>query len=117
MQGQRVTISITNVGTRNTAFDDRGQLAGEILIYGDGVVGVGLGTAEPRVLTDTIHLKTFPALNLDVTKGDVHIELRGGGELELSGTVAGGPAVSVGATGRHLVLKKGGVGIASVPQR
>ena len=66
---------------------------------------------------DTIRLKTFPAFTADVTNGDVHVELRGEGEIELAGTVSGGPAVNVSATGHHLVLLKGGTGIRTVGRK
>ncbi len=106
-----VTVKVTRVGTKNVDIDGRGQMVGEILIYGSGTVKVGFGTSEPRVLSDTLRLKNFPAFTADVTQGDVHVELRGNGEIELSATVTGGPAVEVSASGRHLVLLKGGSGI------
>lgn len=116
-QGANATVYVTKVGTKNVALDSRGQLAGEILIYGAGPVQVGLGTAAPQVVGDTIRLKTFPAFIADVTNGDVHVELRGEGELELVGTVTGGPAMRVSATGHHLVLLKGGIGIRTVRRK
>jgi beta-lactamase regulating signal transducer with metallopeptidase domain len=114
VQRTNVTVSVTNVGTKNVAFDSRGQLTGEILLYGNGPVRVGFGTSEPQVVSDTIRLKTFPAFTADVTSGDVHIELRGDGELELRGTVTGGGAVNLSATGKHIVLVKGGSGIRTI---
>jgi hypothetical protein len=116
-QSADVTVKVTKAGTRNVAVDSRGQFAGELLIYGAGPVKVGLGTAEPQLVGDTIRLKTFPAFTADVTNGDVHVELRGEGELELAGTVSGGPAVNVSATGHHLVLSKGGTGIRTVGRK
>jgi hypothetical protein len=112
-----VTVYVTKVGTKNVAVDSRGQIAGEILIYGAGPVKVGLGTAEPQVVADTIRLKIFPAFIADVTDGDVHVELRGEGALEIAATVTGGPAVNVSATGQHLVLLKGGTGIRMVRRK
>jgi hypothetical protein len=117
VQGADVTVRVTKVGTANVAVDSKGQFAGELLIYGDGPVKVGLGTAAPQVVSDTIRLKTFPAFTADVTNGDVHVELRGEGEIELAGTVSGGPAVNVSATGHHLVLLKGGTGIRTVGRK
>ena len=55
------------------------------------------------------------AFTADVTNGDVHVELRGRGEIELAGDIVGGPAKQVTASGRHLVLMKGGVGIRTRP--
>ncbi len=116
-QSSNVTVYATKVGTKNVAVDGRGQIAGEILIYGAGPVKVGLGTAEPQVVGDTIRLKIFPAFIADVTNGDVHVELRGEGELEIAATVTGGPAVRLSATGHHLVLIKGGSGIRTVGRK
>jgi bla regulator protein BlaR1 len=116
-QGADVTVRVTKVGMTNVAVDSKGQFAGELLIYGNGTVKVGLGTAAPQVVADTIRLKTFPAFTADVTNGDVHVELRGEGEIELAGTVSGGPAVNVSATGHHLVLSKGGTGIRTVGRK
>lgn len=112
-----VTFTVTKLGTKNVAVDSRGQLTGEILLYGNGQVKVGFGTDEPQVVRDTIRLKTFPAFTADVTNGDVHIELRGDGELELRGTVTGGAAVNLSATGKHIVLVKGGTGIGTVDRK
>lgn len=116
-QSSNVTVYATKVGTKNVAVDGRGQIAGEILIYGAGPVKVGLGTAEPQVVADTIRLKSFPAFIADVTNGDVHVELRGEGELEFAATVTGGSASRVSATGQHFVLLKGGTGIKTVGRK
>ena len=119
LPGQRpnVTVYATKVGTKNVALDSRGQIAGEILIYGAGPVKVGLGTAEPQEVADTIRLKIFPAFIADVTNGDVHVELRGEGELEIAATVTGGSASRVSANGPHFVLLKGGTGIKTVRRK
>jgi hypothetical protein len=108
------TVRITRIGSRGIEVDDRGQLVGEILIYGSGPVKVGIGTRNPQVVADTLRLKNLSAFIADVTNGDVHVELRGTGEIELGGDVTGGPAVTVSARGRHLVLLKGGTGIRTI---
>ncbi|MCE2902341.1 MAG: M56 family metallopeptidase [Gemmatimonadetes bacterium] len=113
-QGAEVIVRATTVGTKNVAVDGRGQFAGELLIYGDGPVKIEIVNEALQIASDTIRLKTFPAFTADVTNGDVHVELRGEGEIELAGTVSGGPAVNVSATGHHLVLLKGGTGIRTV---
>lgn len=115
--GADVTVRVNKVGIRNVVVDSKGQWAGELLIYGDGPVKVGLGTAAPQMVGDTIRLKNFPAFTADVTNGDVHVELRGEGEIELAGIVSGGPALNVSATGHHLVLSKGGTGIWTVGRK
>lgn len=108
------TVRITKLGSKGVEVDNRGQMIGEILIYGSGPVKVGIGTNSPQVVADTIRLKNLPAFIADVTDGDVHIELRGVGEIEIGGDVTGGPAVSISASGRHLVLMKGGTGIRTM---
>ena len=108
------TVRITKLGSKGVEVDNRGQMIGEILIYGSGPVKVGIGTNSPQVVADTIRLKNLPAFIADVTDGDVHIELRGAGEIEIGGDVTGGPAVNVSASGRHLVLMKGGTGIRTM---
>ena len=116
-QGAEVIVRATTVGTKNVAVDGRGQFAGELLIYGDGPVKIGIVNEALQIASDTIRLMTFPAFTADVTNGDVHVELRGEGEIELAGTVSGGPAVNVSATGHHLVLLKGGTGIRTVGRK
>jgi bla regulator protein BlaR1 len=108
------TVRISKLGSNGVEVDSRGEMLGEILIYGSGPVKVGIGTNSPQVVADTIRLKTLPAFIADVTDGDVHIELRGVGEIEIGGDVTGGPAVSISASGRHLVLMKGGTGIRTM---
>ncbi len=110
-----VTVTVNSVGSRNIRVDANGTLVGDILIYGTGPVRIGLGLAPLTLVGDTIRLKTFPAFTADVTNGDVHVELRGSeGTLEIGGIVHNGPATKVGASGRHLVLLKGGMGINTV---
>ena len=108
------TVRITKLGLKGIEVDNRGEMVGEILIYGSGPVKVGIGTNSPQVVADTIRLRNLPAFTADVTDGDVHIELRGAGEIEIGGDVTGGPAVSLSASGRHLVLLKGGTGIQTM---
>ena len=110
-----VLVSVTRVGTDQIEYDASGTMKGEILIYGSGPVKIGLGTTRPTVVADTIRLQQFSAFTADVTNGDVHVELRAKtGTIELAATVTGGPALKVGASGRHLVLVKGGTGIRTV---
>jgi hypothetical protein len=59
-------------------------------------------------------LKALPAFSADVTNGDVHVELRGSGTIQLVGSVTGGPAANVSATGNHLVLMQGGTGVRTI---
>ncbi len=111
---EAVTVSVTQVGTKDVELDSRGRLVGEVLIYGSGQAKLSLGSNEPQPLIDTIRLKALPAFSADVTNGDVHVELRGSGTIQLVGSVTGGPAANVSATGNHLVLMQGGTGVRTI---
>jgi hypothetical protein len=52
-------------------------------------------------------------MTLDVTEGDVHVQLVGWGKLNVGGAVTGGPATHLSANGRHVVVLKGGIGVRS----
>ena len=111
----RALVRFDSVGIRGVQLNASG-LVGRVLIYASGPARVGFGGEEPRVLTDTVRLRSLPSFTVDVTDSDVHIELvggqlPGGGVLTVAGAVTGGPATRVSATGRHLVLLHGGVGI------
>ena len=111
----RALVHVDSVGIRGVQLNESG-LVGRVLIYARGPARVGFGGEEPRVLTDTVRLRSLPSFTVDVTDSDVHIELvggqlPGGGVLTVGGAVTGGPATHVSATGRHLVLLHGGVGI------
>jgi hypothetical protein len=106
---ERVLVRLTSVGLESTGPSP------SILVYATGRARVGVGTGTPAVLTDTLRLTSLPAITADVTHADVHIELLGPGRLRVGGAVSGGPATYVSASGRHIVLMKGGVGISSVP--
>jgi hypothetical protein len=109
-----VIVKLTSVGVFPTgATNDAEPL--DIRIYTTGEAKVGLGTAAPQALSDTLHLDGLPAMTADVTSGDVHIEYIGRGLIKVSGTVTNGPATDVSASGRHLVLKRGGTGIGMQP--
>lgn len=110
-----VLIRIDSVGVRGIPGAPEG-MRGRVLIYADGPARLGVGTAEPTALTDTMRLRTLPAFTVDVAQSDVHVEWAGddaaaGGSLTIGGSVTGGAATHVGATGRHLLLLKGGTGI------
>lgn len=110
----RVVVRLTSLqleGTR-TAGD---SLANPVLVFAAGPARVGLGLAEPTALADTLRLFTLPAITVDVTESDVHLQLGGPGRMTVRGDVSNGPAAHVSATGRHIVLLKGGVGIRPAP--
>jgi bla regulator protein blaR1 len=108
-----VIVSITYTGLTFAATPSADSL--QIVLYGNGPVRVGLGTQPRALLADTLVLTALPAFTADVSEGELHIELRRGARLlEVRGDIEGGPAVSVSATGRHLVLSAGGTGIRTV---
>lgn len=109
-QAARAIVSLTEVGTFNTTAPM------SIVVYTTGGGQVGLGTNPPTAIADTLRLiDRLPAMTADVTDGDVHIELRSPGAIRMGGTATGGPARALSATGRHIVLLKGGGGIQGGP--
>ena len=106
---ERAIVRLTSVGTFDTGPSP------SILVYTSGGGRVGIGLDRPSAISDTLRLTRLPAMTADVTDGDVHIELRGPGRIEVGGEVTGGPARSVSATARHIVVLKGGVGIRGLP--
>lgn len=106
-----VVIRLTSVGRTVPAGAQREPEAPDLLLYTTGNAMVGLGTGALRPVRDTLRLSALPALTADVTDGEVHLHLIGPGTIRVEGTVTNGPALRVGATGRHLVLPRGGVGI------
>lgn len=106
-------VSITHTGLTFSLIPTTDSV--QIVLYGNGPVRVGLGTQPRALLADTLVLNALPAFTADVSEGELHIELRRGARLlEVRGDVQGGTALSVGATGRHLVLNAGGTGIRTV---
>ena len=104
-QHARVIVRVSSVGLEET------EPSSLIVVYTAGHALVGLGIHPPSELRDTLRLRHLGAMTLDVTDGDVHLELVGPGRLSIGGDVSGGPAAHVSATGRHVVVLKGGVGI------
>jgi beta-lactamase regulating signal transducer with metallopeptidase domain len=82
-----------------------------IEVFATGPARVGLGNAAPMPLKDTLRLDHLPAMTVDVTDSDVHLRLIGSGFMEVEGEVTGAPATRLGATGREIVLFKGGAGV------
>lgn len=110
----RAIVHLTSVGLETpTAAGD--SLSAPLLVYATGRARVGIGRDVPVELTETLWLYRLPTITADVTEGEVHLELAGEGKIQVRGDVTGGPATHVTATGRHIVLLKGGVGIRSGP--
>ena len=117
----RTIITLNSVGLNNVTVT-RDGIVGRILVYANGRAFVGTGTQPLRVLTDTLTLRSLTAITADVTDADVHIELVGEslpgfGSITVGGSVTRGTTTKVSATGRHLLLLKGGEGIRVVPAR
>lgn len=113
-----VILRVDSVGMRGVELNAEG-LVGRVLIYADGPARLGLGDAPLAALADTVRLRSLPSFQVDLSGSDVHVELvggqlAGGGVLTLGGSITGGAAQRVAATGRHLVLLKGGAGIRVV---
>lgn len=106
VEQERALVQLTSVGWLGTDASPP-----SILIYTTGGGRVGIGTDAPTAIVDTLRLSRLPAMTADVTDGDVHIEVSGPGMMRLGGKVTGGRALEVSATGRHIVLLKGGLGI------
>jgi hypothetical protein len=85
-----------------------------ILVYATGPARIGLDGADPTPLTDTLRLSSLPTLAADVSEADVHVRLLSPGRLKVAGDITGGRAIHLTATGRHLVLLRGGVGATTV---
>ena len=106
----RTLVHITSVGLDKVPANADG-LIDAILVSAPGPASVGIGTEPPKRLRGVLRLKTLPAMTLDVTDSDVHIELLGPGEISLGGTLSGGRALRLSASGRHIVFMKGGFGV------
>lgn len=105
-----VFVRVDSVGTRG--FTD----ATRIRIYAEGPARFGLGISTPTPLVDTLQLSGLPAFTVDVSQSDVHVELLDntaaqGASFYLGGSVTNGPARRVAASGRHLLVLKGGHGV------
>ena len=104
-----VIVRIHNVGSAPSATDSV-----QVIVYSAGSARVGVGTADPTPLADTLRLSSLNAITADVSDADVHIRLLTPGRMRLSAEVSGGRALRFTATGRHVVVLKGGVGADTI---
>ena len=86
----------------------------QVLVWATGSAKVGVGDAAPTSRADTLRLSSLPAITADVSDGDVHIRLVTPGRMRLGAEVSGGRAIRFTATGRHIVVLKGGVGADTI---
>jgi beta-lactamase regulating signal transducer with metallopeptidase domain len=109
-----VLVKVTRLGIELAQAPATGSPPLEIVMYGDGPVRVGLGTAALTPLRDTIRLDHLPAFTADVSYGDVHVEMRRvAGKLTLGGDVTGGVISGFSLRGRHVVLSSRAMGIGA----
>jgi len=104
-----VIVRIHNVGSAPSTSD-----SAQVIVYTTGSARVGVGSADPIALADTLRLSSLNAITADVTDGEVHIRLLSPGRMRLSADVSGGRALRFTATGRHVVVLKGGVGADTI---
>jgi hypothetical protein len=86
----------------------------KVIIYATGPARVAVGNGELAPLTDTLRLSSLEPITADVSESDVHIKLLSPGRLKVGGPVTGGRAVHITASGRHIVLFKGGTGADAI---
>jgi hypothetical protein len=85
-----------------------------VIVYASGPARVAVGNGELAPLTDTLRLSSLEPITADVSESDVHIRLLSSGRLKVGGPVQGGRAIHLTATGRHIVLFKGGTGADTI---
>lgn len=108
-QRRTVVVRIHNVGSDPGAND-----SARVVVYTTGSARVGVGNADPTPLADTLRLSSLGSITADVTDADVHIRLLSPGRMRLSADVSGGRALRFTATGRHVVVLKGGLGADTI---
>jgi len=108
-QQKATIVRLTDLGLEQTS-----QEPVRIIVYATGPARVGTGNADPVPLTDTLRLSSLPTLTADVSEANVHIRLLTPGRMRLGGDVSGGRAIHFTATGRHIVVLKGGVGAETI---
>jgi len=108
-QHRSVIVRINNAGVDPVSSDSI-----RVIVYSAVPARVGIGDAEPKLLTDTLRLSSLPAITADVSEADVHIRLLTPGRMRLGAEVTGGRALRFTATGRHVVVLKGGVGADTI---
>lgn len=108
-QQRAVIVRLNNAGLDGVTSDSV-----RVIVYAAGPARVGVGTADPTPLTDTLRLSSLPAITADVSDADVHIRLLTPGRMRLAAEVSGGRAIRFTATGRHIVVLKGGTGADTI---
>ena len=108
-QKRAILVRLSNAGIDGVTSDSV-----RVIVYASGPARVGVDGADPTPLTDTLRLSSLPSITADVSDGDVHIRLLTPGRMRLSAEVSGGRAIRFTATGRHVVVLKGGTGADTI---
>ena len=108
-QQRTVIVRLSNAGLDGVTSDSV-----RVIVYASGPARVGVGGADLTPLTDTLRLSSLPTITADVSDGDVHVRLLTPGRMRLSAEVSGGRAIRFTATGRHVVVLKGGTGADTI---
>jgi hypothetical protein len=102
-------VRLTSLGLERSPSDSV-----RVIVYSAGPARVGVDQLDLKPLADTLRLSALPMLALDVSQADVHVRLLSPGRMRVAGDVLGGRAIRFTATGRHIVVLKGGLGADTI---
>ena len=102
-------VRLTSLGLERPTSDSV-----QVIVYSAGPARIGVDQLDLRPLADTLRLSSLPMLAIDVSQADVHVRLLSPGRMRLAGDVLGGRAIRFTATGRHIVVLKGGLGADTI---
>ena len=108
----RSVINITSATLYTDSGDSTSIALSQVLVHASGPSRIGMGVHERALaMGDTLLVYGLPPTSLDVTEGEVHVEMVVDGTLRLAGHVTGGRALRLSATCRHIIFFKGGHGV------
>jgi hypothetical protein len=102
-------VRLTSLGLERPTSDSV-----RVIVYSTGPARIGVDQLDLRPLADTLRLSALPMLAIDVSQADVHVRLLSPGRMRVAGDVLGGRAIRFTATGRHIVVLKGGLGADTI---
>ena len=102
-------VRLTSLGLEHPTSDSV-----RVIVYSSGPARIGVDQLVLKPLADTLRLSSLPMLAIDVSQADVHVRLLSPGRMRLAGDVVGGRAIRFTATGRHIVVLKGGLGADTI---
>jgi hypothetical protein len=102
-------VRLTSLGLERPTSDSV-----RVIVYSSGSARIGVDQLDLKPLADTLRLSSLPMLAIDVSQADVHVRLLSPGRMRLAGDVLGGRAIRFTATGRHIVVLKGGLGADTI---